>query len=445
MPNRLFERLSGDYRTLTEQYEEILNRCADEGRDPSEAEAGTLDELRSEMGPLGDRLIELRESDERRFGALRAMSEMPELPPMEPTGMPVVHVRAEPATYRRDTYDRSFFADLFDAQVANDVEARARLDRHDLEVRAAATTVTGAGTVPPNWLIEEYAPLAHGARPWADTIRGVPIEDARPVTIGVSIEPAAQVTNQAGENTPPQDGDFTSVPIVAVPQTKTGKVDVSRQLLDGSNPMVDGLIYGDLMGAYAENIEQMVVAALNGLAAATIAGNFPIDLATDQIPDGVIDAGVAVRTQRHMAPNVLFCSEAAWGTICKQKDSAGRPLVVTGYHGPQNARGLGEALVYGHVAGELVGMQVIPSWAATDSQMYVVKADDLLLLESTTMTFRYEEVLGPQTIRLGVWGYAVPQLLRYPKAIARITTTGVLPFAHEAPEHPNAHDPKGSK
>ena len=34
-----------------------------------------------------------------------------------------------------------------------------------------------------------------------------------------------------------------------------------------------------------------------------------------------------------------------------------------------------------------------------------MRAADLLLLESSTLTFRFEEVVGPEKIRLGVWGY----------------------------------------
>jgi hypothetical protein len=232
------------------------------------------------------------------------------------------------------------------------------------------------------------------------------------------------------------DGTFTSTPLVVVPQTKAGKVDVSRQLMDGGNPAVDGLIYTDLMGAYAENVEQMVWSALNALAAGAIAGNVPIDLDTDQIPDGIIDASTLVRTGRRSPPTVFVCSEELWGTLNKQKDLAGRPLIVSGWAGPQNARGIGDAVTYGHVAGQVVGLPSVPSWAASPLIAYVMKADDHLLLESSTMTFRYEEVLGPETIRLGVWGYAAVTLGRYPRSIARITVTGVLPLSEKAPAPP---------
>jgi hypothetical protein len=63
----------------------------------------------------------------------------------------------------------------------------------------------------------------------------------------------------------------------------------------------------------------------------------------------------------------------------KQKDQQGRPLVTTGYAGPVNAYGIDEAAVYGQIAGTVVGLSVVPSWAGTDNKIYVIKADDCLL------------------------------------------------------------------
>ena len=51
--NRLMQKLADDYRDLTEQYETILNRCAEEDRDPTDTESGLLDGLRTQMEPLG--------------------------------------------------------------------------------------------------------------------------------------------------------------------------------------------------------------------------------------------------------------------------------------------------------------------------------------------------------------------------------------------------------
>ena len=189
--NRLMTKLADDYRELTEQYETVLNRCADEDRDPTEPEAGVLDGLRTQMEPLGSRLIELRETDDRRFAAVRAMADAPNIPGSD--RLPVVQVRSEPDIYRRDGGNgaerTSFFRDLLHAQLDHDRDASGRLERHSMQVRAAGTTTTGAGVLPPNWLFEEFAIIAHGARQRRGRRKpatGRDLPDANPVNIGIS-------------------------------------------------------------------------------------------------------------------------------------------------------------------------------------------------------------------------------------------------------------------
>jgi HK97 family phage major capsid protein len=439
MPNRLLERLGADYSQMVEQYETILNRCADEGRDPNENEVGLIEGLRSNMTPLSERILELRSIDDQRMSAVTALTAPPDLAalPSTATGSQVVQVRSDELVYRPADAaggERvSFFRDLIHA--THDVESRSRLDRHDTQMRAAGTTVTGTGVIPPTWMFNEFAIIAHGARPWADTLRHVGITDANPIVIGKQATPGAVVTAQGGENVAPPDGSFNANQLTISPLTYTGKVDVSRQLLDGSNPAVDGLVFTDCMGAYNEQIETAVVTAFTnatGFAATiTYPGTAPVYA---NMFDAFIDAGASVRKHRKAAPKVVFCSEGAWAFMAKEKDSQGRPLVTTGYHGPVNAYGLGDSVVYGQIAGEVVGLQVVPSWAGVDNSLYVLKADDSLLLESSTFNFRYEEVLGPESIRLGVWGYAAPVITRYPLGIAFINAGSTIPAPQEADE-----------
>jgi HK97 family phage major capsid protein len=450
MPNRLLERLGADYSHLFADFDDILNRCATEGRDPTDAEQGILDGLKADMEPLGERIVELRSIEDRRASTLTALTDLPE---REPAGerMGVVQVRSEAEIYRKPDASlevrQSFFRDMLHAQRDGDMEARSRLERHTtMMTRAASTTGGSGGTIPPTWLFEEFALIAHGARPTADTLRRIGITDANPVTVGIQSSPGAVVGVQATENAVPVDGSFTSTPLVVTPSTYTGKVDVSRQMIDGSNPAVDSLVYTDIMGAYNEAIETAVWTAMNALVGANIAANITVDMTTappQQLPDGVIIAGTGVRMKRKMAPSVVFMSENAWGNAMLQKDTTGRPIVVSNWAGPMNARGIGDALTYQHVAGQIAGLPVVTTWFAGDTA-YVVKADDALLLESSTFNFRYEEVLGPESIRLGVWGYMGLVLSRYPMAWARITivppTTGGLPLEAEPTDEPPAAD-----
>jgi HK97 family phage major capsid protein len=449
MPNRLLNRLGDDYNELFARYDAILNRCHDEGRDPDESEDGLLVELRSEMNPLGERIIQLRETEDRRSSTTAALSELPETRSSERGAL--VQVRSEPEIYRPPDAggDRqSFFRDLLHAQLDGDPDSRSRIERHNIQMRATGTTTNSPGVVPPTWLFEEFAAIAHGARPWADTLRRIPIDNANPINIGQQTA-GAVVGVQSNEGDPAGDGSFTAAVLPTSPKTYTGKVDVSRQLVDGSNPSVDSIIYSDCLGAYNEQIEQAVVAAFEALTAGNLAatitypGTAPV---YTNLPDAFIDGSASVIKHRKAPARVVFLSIGAWAFLSKQKDTAGRPLVVTGYHGPQNAYGLGEATQYGHIAGEVVGLSCIPSWAANDNHLYVTKADDMLLLESSTFNFRYEEVLGPSSIRLGVWGYAAPVLKRYNSSAAKIDAGATIPApAESGPEAEQAPEQTPAK
>ena len=442
--NRLLEQLRTQHAELSAQYDDVLNRCADEGRDPSEAEAGILEGLQGQLEPLGERIVTLRSADDRRLATMTALDNYP-IVGDDGSGRrsdggpaPVVHVRSEELVYRRDggpDGTTSFFRDMVAAREGDRV-ASDRLERHLVQTRAlGGNTTSAAGVVPPVWLPEEFAAMARGARPIADTLRHVPITSATPVTVGVQTS-GAVVGDQAAEGDQPGDvRQFTSTyPLVVTPKTKTGIVDVPRQLVDGSNPAVDSIIYSDLMGAYYEAVETEVMAALANQPG--IAAVVPVDTATGSIVDGISHAATAVRTTRKRAPSHVYMTHIGYGALSREKDGAGRPLITTGRYGPQNAQGAGR-------------IDAIPrrrrrrrQWAAHCAEvlgqpgpphLYVVRADDLLLLESATLTFaRYEEVLGPETIRLGVWGYVGVVTGRYPKAIAQLVADAGADFPEDS-------------
>jgi HK97 family phage major capsid protein len=413
-------RLVDQFMTLEQDYGTLLDRCAQEGRDPTAAEMAGLGELRS----MSDRIVDVRETEDRRMAAVRFMDSRP-----SSSGAGLVHVRTEAAVYRKPDASGphpSFFRDLLRAQVGGDPDARSRIDRHNLQTRAMGTTVTGPGAVPPTWLFQEFAILQHGARPWADSLRRLEITDANPVNLGT--QTGGAVVGALTEGAAAADGSFNASVLTTNPVTYTGKVDVSRQLIDGGHPAVDSLIYADCLGAYNEAVETAVVNAFEALtppATITYPGAGPYT----NLPDAFIDAGASVVKRRKLAANYVLMSAGAWAFLAKQKDSNGRPLLTTGEHGATNAYGLTAA---DYLGGEVVGLQCIPSWAqAADNHIYVVRADDMLLLESATFNFRYEEVLGPSAIRLGVWGYAAPILTRYASSVIKINAGSTIPAPAE--------------
>ena len=286
--------------------------------------------------------------------------------------------------------------------------------------------------MPPTWLVSEFAELAHGAAV-ADTIRNMPDPAMRSaISIGVQATGAIVTIRSTRTACPLMAASLQHARDCAQDQGRQGRC--PRVSCSTARTAIDGLIFTDCMGAYREHRGDVLDSVqrdggrqlrYNGTLDLTVAGN--------NIPDAVIIGGTAVRTRRKSPPTVVFMSENMWGNAMLEKDTQGRPLVVSGWAGPANARGIGDAIVYGHVAGQLAGLPVVPSWAGQDV-MYVVKSDDVLLLESSTFNFRYEEVLGPESIRLGVWGDAAVVTDRYPKAWAkiRLRPAAALPLTFEA-------------
>jgi HK97 family phage major capsid protein len=418
------DQLAARFESLSTQYDAILNRANLEGRDLLPSEVGQAEEFRA----VSERLCEVREEEERRTAGVRYMAGAP-----SGSAAGMVHVRTEAAVYRKPDAGApapSFFRDLLHAQIGGDPDARTRIDRHNLQTRATGTTATGPGAVPPTWLFTEFAILQHGARPWTDTLRRIQIDNANPVSLGTMTAGATVAATTEGTAAP--DGSFSASTLTTNPVTYTGKVDISRQLLDGSNPAVDSLVYADCLGAYNEAVETAVVNAFEALAppaTITYPGTYT------NLPDAFIDAGTSLVKRRKLAATVVLMSAGAWAFLGKQKDTNGRPLVTTGQHGATNSYGLTAA---DYLGGEVAGLACIPSWAqAVDNHLYVVRADDMILLESPTMNFRYEEVLGPSAIRLGVWGYAAPILGRYASSVVKINATGIpAPAEAETEEEP---------
>jgi HK97 family phage major capsid protein len=311
--------------------------------------------------------------------------------------------------------EHSFFRDLL-ASRSKDVVASGRLDLHtrSLKLRTASTTILSGGVIPPTWMPELYAEFSHGSRPAVDACRPATLLTANPIVIGVHTA-GANVDGQGDENDEPQDGDLESDMAVITPTTLAGKVDVSRQLLDGSSPIADELIYSDAMSAFNAQLERLLFIAL--AAQGGVAGSVPPAVAPNTVVDSLIIASGMVRRARREPPTAAFMSSNDWEDLALAKDESGRHLLVPGQHGdlPGQTR-------LDQVAGWAAGMTLIPSHACPVGTIHVVRSGDIVVLESSILNFKFEEPLGPETVRLGVYGYGAVVTGRFPSGIARVQT-----------------------
>lgn len=318
----------------------------------------------------------------------------------------------------------SFFTDLVRAR-EGDTDAATRLQEHN---RALSTTVSGAGIVPPRWLTDEYESLARQGRVVAEMVRHIPISDPTPMTLPRQTAGTdGVIAEQATENTHPSETDaFATTTDVVTPKPTSGIQVVSRQMIDSTNPAADALIYGDMLSVYNRKIEDKVTAALvtaAGAAAATLASD-AADFTATKAEDAITDAAISVWNARKLPADALCMRISRWGRFMKFRDSTGRRLYPA--EGEMvNISGRGSVQVPGSVGGMGV--------AATDGlgiggvtfpeNILVFRSGDTILFEGSVLRFRYEEVAGPESVKLGVWAYSAVIVRQAASSVRRVQIT----------------------
>jgi hypothetical protein len=350
----------------------------------------------------------------------------------------------DPGHYRRDG-DRSFFADIVRAR-EGDGDAQTRLQEHN---RALSTTVAGAGIVAPKWLTEEYETIARQGRLLAAAVRNLPLgNDPRPITLprqtlgtdgrGGGTPIVSPIQEQATENTHPAETDsFGTAVDTVVPKPTAGIQVVSRQMLDSTSPAIDALIYADMLAVYNRKVEDKVTAAV--VAAATAAGAVTT-FATEgdwkgtapayPAVDAVTDAAFALWNARKLPATLVAMRTLRWGQFNKFRDTAGRKLFPTSDAGPVNVDGVGTVTAAGSIEGLPViatdGLGFGPTLGVTSQypeNIVVLRASDTILFEGDMMRFRYEEVAGPESVKLGIWAYTAAIVRQASSSVARIQIT----------------------
>ncbi|MGE0359014.1 MAG: phage major capsid protein [Burkholderiales bacterium] len=315
----------------------------------------------------------------------------------------------DPGHYRRGG-EHAFFADLYrSSQRLDDGEAAQRLAEH---ARALTTGGEGPGLVPPVWLVEEYEKKARFGRALANAVRNIPLSNPSPITLpGQTAGTDAVVGEQSAENDAVTSTDaYDSATVTVTPKPTAGAQLFSRQMFDMSNPAIDELVYGDLLAVYDDKVEAKVCAAVvaaAGSAVTTFATNAAFAGTAPATPglDALVDAAIAVRTARKLPANAHVMGVARWGILKKLRDTTGRPLLPSAQHGPYNVQGLGEIMADGEHEGIPIIVSDGISTGSFPEDIATLRLQDTILWESSMMRFRFEEVSGPQSIKVGIWAY----------------------------------------
>lgn len=339
----------------------------------------------------------------------------------------------DPGHYRsiKDRGDRSWFTDVFEAGRNRNAAAIQRLAENTQFVRAAGPVTQssgGVGLVPPKWLADEYIKMPRQGRVLANLVRRIPLgEDPRPLILPKqTAQVDADLTNQTAEGTNNAGwGDplFATDKDTLTPNAAAAYQDVSRQLLAAGTPSADVLIMTDLHDAWDLKVEKLVATTISSAAAVvtTFATNTLFNTDAAGI-DAVVDAQTAVGEALYGPADIAAMTYWAFGNFRKMKDGNNRPLMPVSRYNPQNATGaLGNVLV-----GDIEGVDAYATNGAVRSTntetIIVMRSQALLLAESDLMEFNYDQIVGPSSVRMGIFGY-MGALARVAAAMKAIVIT----------------------
>ena len=401
-------------------------------------------ELHGEIKDLNGKIDEARELNE----TLEAVKESRNALGVEDEDLSekeaIVEVN-EPDMYRKGG-ENSFLADAYAAR-QGDYKAQERINSHqEFEARDIGTGAF-AGLVVPQYLVDEYAPIARAGSALYNAVPKKPLP-----AYGMKVEVSRITTGtgageQASQNSAVTETNMDDTLLTVNVDTIAGQQDVSRQALErGGQPgfSLENIIFGDLVAAYYGKLDELMfegsgssgqplgirnVSGINTVtytdASPTVAEAFP----------KLADAVQKVNANRFAPATAILMHPRRWGFFTAGLDSSSRPLIVPQGNNPDNPMGIGEAAAYGNVVGNLLGIPVITDANITTTdgggndqdQIYVIKVDDHILFEDDLMQLKFEETnAGSLTTKMVVYGYNAFASGRYPAGMTKIQGTGLI-------------------
>jgi HK97 family phage major capsid protein len=333
----------------------------------------------------------------------------------------------DPGFYTRGS-QHSFVGDQYRATKLGDTAAAERIAKHanalrdDVHLRdvlGAGASTFGAGLVPPVWLAEQFAPVLHRKLRVASQLRQVPWAGPFPWSIPIAGTVALTSSITEGVNSTETDPGYSILTVT--PGTIMGYSEVSRQMLEASNPAVDSVIWGDLTGDFLDRCETTVITALENQASVNLATVSDNTVATG-MRNVVLDGIAAVSDNSGGDADVFVSKNSKWVSYLKLTDTTNRPLINAMRYNPQNVVGIQQPgqQFRSPIQGDLESLAVVTSPTVGTMRGFIINSQELLYQNSPPMQFSFEQPAGPALIRVGVWGYVAVVTGRRPKAITKI-------------------------
>lgn len=446
------ERLAGlldERNAIDDQALAIFAGMENEQRaEPNDAESALLAELRAAKANIDrqaaeteQRIGEVEASIAARQAADAAIISLRSTP--APGG--AARVISEPATYRPGG-DHQFFRDMLHRSIDPSAAERIGRNQRQMEMEArTGITANLAGLLPPQYLIDMFAPVVRSGRIVANLVTNLPL----PPT-GTSFNLGRGTTGtlvgvQASENATLSNADYDDTLLTFSMTTLGGYTEMSRQEIERS-VNGDQIVIADLASIYANVLNSQCISGsgssgqFKGILNATGIQAVTYTDASPTVPEAfpkIADAIQQINANRQLPAEAIVMHPRRWGWFTAALDSQNRPLVsVNGQaFNPVGTDATAAAGVGGPV-GTLMGLPVftdpgVPTnlgGSTNEDRIIVGRFSDALLYEDEgVVPFRVYEEPGSAalTVRIVVAGFGAFTAERYATAFSVISGTGL--------------------
>jgi hypothetical protein len=194
-------------------------------------------------------------------------------------------------------------------------------------------------------------------------------------------------------------------------------------MIDMDDPAIDAFVYGDMLSVYNTKVEAQVCTAMvtaAGSAVTTYASD-ATNFTASAAEDGVTDAAFGVWNARKLPADIVAMRVLRWGKFNKFRDTSGRRLYPTDESQIVNGSGRGSVTSPGSVGGlPVIGTDGLGTSGYAET-ILVARSQDTILFEGDMMRFRYEEVAGPESVKLGIWAYTAVMVRQTANSVRKLT------------------------
>jgi len=442
---------------LLEQRGALIDTAAAEKRSFTDAEEASYNDLgekraklEAQVPPLVERVQDLETIERNRQTDAETRALTGET---SPTG--TTEVEDAPIYVPNGGNGQSYFRDLGNTLLRGDAAAMERLTRNSrmtLESRALGNTNAAGGSggefAPPAWLLDQWVNIIRKGRVTPDLYEKMDIPAGHSSLSIPKITGGTTTALQTTQNTALSQTDMTTSYIQASWATVGGKQIVSQQLLDQTGVNFDQIILRDLAADYAQQVGALAFtgtgtgtgtnSVVNGLSNATIGTAVTWTQASPTAQLFYSQAANLLQqflVKRLQNPTCWIMSPRRWYWLVAAVDSSGRPLVTV--EGPafnQLAAQDGAPAAFGRV-GSMLGVPVyidpqVPTnlGAGTNQDiLYLIKQDDLILLESTPRSEVFRETYADSVgVLFRLYCYIGTVLNRHTESLGTLSGTGMV-------------------